>query len=175
MTTWTTIPDASLDPNKPARSVDAKALRDNPIAIAEGAASAPKVRTAALNPPSAGSGNTLAIFSITYGSALTAYPNPWHVPTSGSYVFRVIVGGVIRCEVSHHGQGGATSYLRVLKNGVEVIAWSTASTTEVSRSVDVSVSSGDSIVFQSYTSNASFPSVVTNPKITSATPDFAVA
>ncbi len=27
--TWTNIPDASLDPNKPARSVDIKAIRDN--------------------------------------------------------------------------------------------------------------------------------------------------
>ena len=43
MTTYTTIPDASLEPGKPARSVDAILLRDNPLAIAEGDATAPKI------------------------------------------------------------------------------------------------------------------------------------
>lgn len=49
MATWTNIPDSVLEPGKPARSVDALALRDNPIAIAQGAAGAPKVLAAALN------------------------------------------------------------------------------------------------------------------------------
>ena len=43
MATWTSIPDSLLEPGKPIRSVDALALRDNPIAIAEGAAGAPKI------------------------------------------------------------------------------------------------------------------------------------
>lgn len=43
MATWTTVPDASLEPGKPIRSIDALALRDNPVAIAEGAAGAPKI------------------------------------------------------------------------------------------------------------------------------------
>lgn len=41
MATWTDITDAALEPGKPARSVDALALRDNPIAIAERANAAP--------------------------------------------------------------------------------------------------------------------------------------
>lgn len=41
MTTYTTIPNASLDVGKPVRSIDALALRDNPIAIAERASGAP--------------------------------------------------------------------------------------------------------------------------------------
>jgi hypothetical protein len=48
MATWTTLPDASLEPGKPIRSIDGLALRDNPVAIAEGAAGAPKIQTAAL-------------------------------------------------------------------------------------------------------------------------------
>lgn len=43
MATWTTIPDSVLEPGKPARSVDALALRDNAIAIAEGAPGAPRI------------------------------------------------------------------------------------------------------------------------------------
>jgi hypothetical protein len=45
MATWTTLPDASLEPGKPIRSIDGLALRDNPIAISEGAAGAPKIQT----------------------------------------------------------------------------------------------------------------------------------
>ena len=43
MAEWTNIPDDVLEPGKPIRSVDAIALRDNPVAIAEGAAGAPRV------------------------------------------------------------------------------------------------------------------------------------
>ena len=48
MATWTTLPDASLEPGKPIRSIDGLALRDNPVAITEGAVGAPKIQTAAL-------------------------------------------------------------------------------------------------------------------------------
>jgi hypothetical protein len=48
MADWTTLPDSSLEPGKPMRSIDGLALRDNPIAIAEGAAGAPKVLAAGL-------------------------------------------------------------------------------------------------------------------------------
>jgi hypothetical protein len=44
MADWTTIPDSSIEPGKPIRSIDGLALRDNPIAIAEGAVGAPKVQ-----------------------------------------------------------------------------------------------------------------------------------
>ena len=44
MSTWTTISDDVLEPGKPIRSVDALALRDNPVAIAAGAANAPRVQ-----------------------------------------------------------------------------------------------------------------------------------
>ena len=48
MADWTDITDARLEPGKPARSIEALALRDNPIAIAEGATGAPRVQNAAL-------------------------------------------------------------------------------------------------------------------------------
>jgi hypothetical protein len=48
MSTWTNISDTVLEPGKPIRSVDALALRDNPVAIAGGASGAPRVQTAAI-------------------------------------------------------------------------------------------------------------------------------
>ncbi|MBL3560998.1 hypothetical protein [Rhodovulum sulfidophilum] len=43
MTDWTTIPNSVIEAGKPGRAVDGRALRDNPVAIAEGSASAPIV------------------------------------------------------------------------------------------------------------------------------------
>ena len=48
MADYTNISDATLEPNAPLISSTMLALRDNPIAIAEGAAGAPRVRSAAL-------------------------------------------------------------------------------------------------------------------------------
>jgi len=55
--TWTDIPDSRLEPGKPARSVDALALRDNPVAIAERATGAPIVQVPVLAKLTAASGN----------------------------------------------------------------------------------------------------------------------
>ena len=48
MADFTTIPDSNIEPGRPIRSIDGLALRDNPIAIAEGAAGAPRIQTAGI-------------------------------------------------------------------------------------------------------------------------------
>src|SRR5690625_3043343 len=45
MAQWTNIPTVRIEPGKPIRAIDGLALRDNPIAIAEGASGAPRVQT----------------------------------------------------------------------------------------------------------------------------------
>lgn len=56
MADWTTIPDSSIEPGKPIRSIDGLALRDNPIAAFEGAAGAPRLADAALGPAASATG-----------------------------------------------------------------------------------------------------------------------
>lgn len=72
MATWTTIADARLEPDKPARSIDALALRDNPVAIAENAPNAPKVDQYYL---------------------LITTSTTWTVPKTGQYWIDLIGGG----------------------------------------------------------------------------------
>lgn len=48
MTAYTVIPDADINPDKPIKSATAYALRNNPIAIAEGDSTAPSINPAAL-------------------------------------------------------------------------------------------------------------------------------
>jgi hypothetical protein len=57
MASWTTIPDSSLEPGKPIRSIDMIALRDNLEAVLEFAPGAPPIRRwFAYNYESAGNG-----------------------------------------------------------------------------------------------------------------------
>jgi hypothetical protein len=183
MTTWTTIPTASLEPGAPARSVDALALRDNPIAIAEGASGAPKVRTPALQPPAGGGTYKLLrlVGAIEVATSNTTYLSP-EIHRGAVYVdahipFVVLVPGVVSVWLEHRASGalGATSYARVVKNGVVVTEWSTTSTTMVARAVDVSAAVGDVIAVHQRTSDGSWASYWTNVYVGSANPDFAVA
>lgn len=48
MTTFTNITDTEVQQSKPIRALTGRALRDNPIAIAEGDATAPRIQSAAL-------------------------------------------------------------------------------------------------------------------------------
>jgi hypothetical protein len=48
MTVYTTIPDTDINPDKPIKSETGYALRDNPLAIAEGDPTAPSINPAAL-------------------------------------------------------------------------------------------------------------------------------
>ena len=72
MTSWTNIADNRLEPGKPARSIDAIALRDNPIAIAENAPNAPKVEQYYL---------------------LITTSTTWTVPKTGRYQIDIVGGG----------------------------------------------------------------------------------
>lgn len=63
MANWTNIPTDRIEPGKPIRAIDGLALRDNPIAIAEGASGAPKIREAAISTNSI-NGNRLRTNSV---------------------------------------------------------------------------------------------------------------
>lgn len=88
---WTNIPDDALAVDKPIRSVDHLALRDNPIAIAQRATGAPVVQVP-----------QRVFFLITGGHV-------WNVPANVS-AFRVIAQG-----------GGASVGLGLGSNGEDTI------------------------------------------------------
>jgi hypothetical protein len=49
MATWTNVSSTVLEPGDPIRSVDIIAIKENVIALSEGASGAPKILTAAIN------------------------------------------------------------------------------------------------------------------------------
>ena len=134
MATWTSIPDSLLEPGKPIRSVDALALRDNPIAIAEGAAGAPKVTENAMNANSIhgnrirsgtvanaqianGAVNNVKIANMDAGKLNSGTVPGARIPTGnggvGTYAF------VIRPETSSVGWGATTAGSSIYTSGTD--------------------------------------------------------
>lgn len=98
MADWTTIPDSSIEPGKPIRSIDGLALRDNPVAITEGATGAPRVQDAALNATVTTAGKTWVSNRIAaqnhqdIGSMTIA----WNTTTNNVASNGTIAGGSLR-------------------------------------------------------------------------------
>jgi hypothetical protein len=152
MTTYTAIPDANLDPDSPARSIDALALRDNPIAITEGASGAPSILNAAFRSVAVG-----AVISWArpdeQATTDTAYPATGIADLPNSSIIRVYADGTVRIKGSHKtSNAGSNSSYRILKNGVLVIQHLTVSLTLIAQSDDVSVAFGDVIELQHHSS-----------------------
>jgi hypothetical protein len=146
MATWTTIPDSSLEPGKPIRSIDALALRDNPVAISEGATNAPRNQLPSLENPTAG-----AVVRSRYDETITGQAEPYQVVVT----WGVIQTGTFRVTLEHRRSGtntNTTSNVQVVRNrnGVNTVlqTWTTTSTTFQARSIDVSVVPGDTIIVQ---------------------------
>lgn len=144
MTTYTTITDVETDPEAPLTSELAKKWRDNPIAMFEGAAGAPRLYRDALNSFAVGDTN------------FATWPDPVST-SSATYVtensFNFVQAGVVRVTFTHKTNNSANSVdARVIRTrqGSDTIlqTWSTTSETGTDRSLDVTVVHGDIISVQ---------------------------
>jgi hypothetical protein len=178
MADWTNIPNSSVEVGKPGRTIDALALRDNPIAIAEGAPGAPPIETVALRNPTAGNTVIFALQDVEQETLEAAYSST----TLHNRAFSnrhlgviVLVPGVIRCTVDHRsGLAGSNAFVRVIRNGTQVQEWSTSSISYSNRSVDVTVNCGDVVIFQQRTTGGA-TAFWRNIRISSGTLSMAVA
>jgi hypothetical protein len=119
-----------------------RALRDNPIALAEGATGAPRIQLGALAELVAG-GSQRAV-----GPALSDTTNTI-APTEVCRL-ALIQRGTIRVYAEHRVTGGSMSsdlYVDLLRAGsvTNLGTWNTASTTFVARTLDATVKPGDAI------------------------------
>ena len=150
MATWTTLPDATLEPGKPIRSIDTLALRDNPVAIAEGEVGAPRIwgKAAKLI-------NNYPILTVSAEDTYNAIPGTSYVVgtlsnSSNSLVVAAthtiaVFTGSMRFRASHLAVSLGTSALRIEKNGVLMSEWLNYSNSPESRVADVSIVPGDVI------------------------------
>lgn len=152
MTTFTTIPNSSLEPGKPIRSIDGLALRDNPLAIIEGDATAPRIIGKAAKRL-----QDMPVLTVTAADTYSTQNGDGALSLltstgSSSYAaaFRYTISlytGSIRLKATHTASfddfGTNIGYMALYKNNVLVQEYSTASTTGVQRTNDVSCAPGD--------------------------------
>jgi hypothetical protein len=168
MATWTTLPDASLEPGKPIRSIDGLALRDNPVAITEGAAGAPRIVGLAAK--------RFADFAVltvsaadTFSAATGSNPEPVETITTSTtevVAYRYTINkytGSLRFRTNQRGgsfQGYSgvettTSTLRIFKNGSLISTYTQTGANFVTRTNDIAIVPGDVIEWRHRTSNSS--------------------
>lgn len=104
MTTYTAIPNGDVDVDSPITTSLMQALRDNPLAIQEGDASAPRIEPKAISDVSVGAystsnfgftGRATVVFNNTFidtDTSLNTTTGVFTIPVAGTYEFSVAVG-----------------------------------------------------------------------------------
>lgn len=122
MADYTTLTETATDPDAPVTSGLIKALRDNPIAIAEGASGAPRIQMAA--------------FGRLADGAVSKHDRTYVLTTNGEYArYPFVQFGTVTYAYSSTGLGTTT-----------VTRYRSGATTTISPG-NVSVQPGDVLVF----------------------------
>jgi hypothetical protein len=172
MATWTTLPDASLEPGKPIRSIDGLALRDNPVAITEGATGAPRIVGLAAKRLA-----DFAVLTVSAADTFSAFNGSGAEPLATStasttevVAYRYTISkytGSLRFRTSQRGgsytfQGYAgtytvntTSTLRIFKNGTLISTYAHSGGSSVTRTNDIAIVPGDVIEWRHRTNDSS--------------------
>lgn len=156
MAEWTDVPNSNLEAGKPGRSTDIIAIKENIIALSEGAAGAPQMQTPAYADKSVTAAkladNAVAALqfpTVTVGAVEVFYRFQM-TTSSNTYPFspdfrqienvRLYANGTVRISMSMTSNAKA----RVQKNGILVQEW----TGSGSRVLDVPISALDIISVQ---------------------------
>ena len=143
MATYRAIAASEVDADSPVTSTLVSALAENPTAIAEGAAGAPRIQASA----SSGSvaGNVLLWASLKDSASGTGFVV---VPQSH---YRAVAAGVVRFKAVVDAQSGTAraSFVRVSRGATPVVLNSVSATT----TIDVTVAIGD-VIYLSLTGGA---------------------
>lgn len=134
MADWTTPPWSQLVAGKPWTDEKAAAAFENPIAIAEGAPDAPRVRIGALQRLNPGDAVRVRSDAEVSGNAITGI------------AFAFLQQGTIRVSFQHRniqGNSGAATVVRTRAGVDTVLATFANSSSYVTRTVDCPVSPGD--------------------------------
>ena len=143
MTSYIAIANAEVDPNSPITADLMTKLRDNPIAMGEGASGAPKVYGSAMYGPAAG--NTLQRNCLPFGDEVaTSSTAATAVTRISQSAFTALVGCVVRltltCSLSTGA--GASGSVTVKKNGSTIQTYTASQTLAT---LDIALAAGDCI------------------------------
>jgi hypothetical protein len=151
MADWTSIPDATFDPDRPVLGSTHLAIVKNFEALAEGASGAPRIETAAIAAGAitaetmqgsvAGSTVLFGLSGVTYtsGSTFESFISDATFKATTSCQVRVSA----QYRVSGSFIGNVT--LRVYKNGSAVLTQTKGTTSYSTHTVDISLVAGDTV------------------------------
>ena len=173
MTTYVAIPNGDIDQDSPVTQPLMTALRDNPIAIAEGDDPAPRILGEAAGRDSSVAARRLPVVTVAAGAVLSAQgqgrADGTTVTTSGTnvvaYTFTIrSYSGSLRFSVTQSNTGaGGTAIAEIYKNNVLVQAYTLTPGT-ATRTNDVTVAVGDVIEWRHRTTGAGTSSL-TSPSV----------
>ena len=146
MTTYTTLSDADLAIDKPITQAKLRALRDNPLAISEGDATAPDIAGAAIADGSLASDKLLAPIQGTSVLQLRCTTGTINSAAPGEFLMaRVSVqrSGTLTCRATTSNSSANTTGLKVYINGAAPVTTSGSETVPTIRDVNLTVSKGD--------------------------------
>lgn len=181
MADWTSISNANVEPDAPWISATAFALRDNPIAIAEGATGAPRIKAGGLdsgsvtstkfNGPSAGSGVRLQLTTAAMRSESEEYP-PYHTRDERCASFTALSSGTVTIAFTQDTDAtasGTSSEARIVRNGSTMQSWAVAGNeSAANRSYNLTISFGDVVGIMHRTTNGGDASVLSNIEVRSS-------
>ena len=159
MADWTTLPNAAVGVGGLPSGTTVTALRDNPVAIAEGAPGAPRIygdaaatfdEYAADNPLAAVgvTGDLFDVFNAFSGSFASISTTSSTFQSSGIITAQYITGTVRFSARQNSSASGRTNEMRFLKNGIVIDTWSVSGGSAETRTVDISVANGDTFEWQ---------------------------
>ena len=134
MADWRFPADTAVDPDAPVTSDLMYALRDNPVAIAEGAVGAPRIRHSAFLKPVAGITNQI-------GNVTTLTADSSNPTRSISVGLRPLASGTVTFSV---GGSGGSGTAKVYVAGAVVLSAPVGATTTVNAALNL----GDSITYE---------------------------
>ena len=153
---WVDIPNSVFEAGKPARAIDMRNLRDNTIAIAEGAPSAPRLLLRALERLTPGTSIRLradTMLSVT-GSTFVTVPN---------FAPDFIQAGTVRIAFEHRVNVNNTSEVRIsrVRAGTSSVLTviSQGGTVFVAKTYDLGVQPGDLVSLQHRNTSSSISEI----------------
>jgi hypothetical protein len=152
MADWTNLPNTAVGVGGLPSGTTVTALRDNPIAIVQGALGAPFPVTIAENadlyPLSVAPGN-LTLSGVLYTGSFSSIisTSSGTFVTAGTVTITARATGIMRFAAAITGQTGTTAVGRLVKNGVEVDALTVTASTQT-LTLDVAALAGDVFEWQ---------------------------
>lgn len=163
MADWTDITNDALDVGKPTRAVDARALRDNPVAMARGAPNSPSVTPWAMARATIAAGSSVRFSNPTFHfkTAISNRSNGENINLTGNefpvYAVCVMNSGSIRVgwtqgRVQGTGSGGPVGAVGRVRAGTFSMISTTIGNTNNSNQEDktydlTGIQPGDTIVW----------------------------